>query len=359
MSAYIVFCQDIRHNLAEIRKKAGNATIFAVVKGDGYGLGVENLAKICIEEGIEHFAVTEPDEAGKLRQLGVKNILMLRPTDDRPTLERLLTLDVICTVGSLDDAVTLSGIARDMGKKAKVHLKIDTGMGRYGFLTGQKAQLLDCFEHLDDLEICGMYTHFHSAFCSKSTTRKQLADFMEMVDAVRSQGFDPGMLHCANSSALFRCPETVLDAVRVGSAILGRVAFRTNLKKVGWCETAVDQVKWLPKGHTCGYGAAFKARKTTRIAILPVGWYHGFTTEYGHDVFRFRDSLRQVVSGLKGMVKKRAITVKVGGVKCKTVGHVGMLHTVLDVTDKTVSPGDVARIEINPLRVRGMEIKFV
>lgn len=359
MRAYIVSSEDIRHNLAEIKKKAGSAAIFAVVKGDGYGLGVENLAKLCVEEGIEHFAVTEADEAGILRQMGIKEILMLRPTDEKEELERLLTMDVICTVGSLDDAVTLSGIARDMGKRARVHLKIDTGMGRYGFLTSQKAQLLDCFEHLDDLEICGIYTHFHSAFCSKKATRKQLADFMEMVNTVRSHGFAPGMLHCANSSALFRCPETVLDAVRVGSAILGRVAFRSNLKKVGWCETQVAQVKWLPKGHTCGYGAAFKAKKATRIAILPVGWYHGFTTEYGNDVFRFRDSLRQVLAGLKGMVKKRAITVKVGNVKCKTVGHVGMLHTVLDVTDKPVAPGDIARVEINPLRVRGVEIKIV
>lgn len=359
MRAYIVSSASVRHNLAEIKKKAGKATVFAVCKGDGYGLGVERLAKLCAEAGIEHFAVTEPDEAGLLRQMGFREILMLRPTDEREELERLVTMDVICTVGSLDDAVTISSIARELGKKARVHLKVDTGMGRYGFLPSQKPQLLDCFEHLDDLEICGMYTHFHSAFCSKKATRRQFADFMQMVDAVRANGFDPGMLHCANSSALFRCPETVLDAVRVGSAILGRLSFRTNLQKVGWCEVPVAQVKWLPKGHTCGYGAAFRAKKATRIAVLPVGWYHGFTTEYGHDVFRFRDSLRLVLAGLKQMLRKKSITVTVGKTRCKTLGHVGMLHTVLDVTDTPVAPGDVARVEINPLRARGMEIKIV
>ena len=359
MSAYIVSSADVRHNIAQIRKKAGEATIFAVVKGDGYGLGTEKLAKLCAGEGIDHFAVTEVAEAGILRQMGMKEILMLRPTENREELEKLLTLDVICTVGSLDDAVTISGIAREMEKKARVHLKVDTGMGRYGFLPSQKAQLLDCYEHLDTLDICGMYTHFHSAFCSKKSVRNQLETFHQMVEAVRAAGFDPGMLHCANSSALFRVPETVLDAVRVGSALLGRLGFRNNLKKVGFCETKVDQVKWLPKGHTCGYGAAWTAKKPTRIAVIPVGWFHGFTAEHGRDIFRFRDNLRMVLTGLKGMLKKKHITVTVGNTKCKTVGHVGMLHTVLDVTNTTVSPEDIAIVEINPTCVRGMEIKIV
>lgn len=358
MSAYIVKTADLRHNLAEIRKKAGSAVIFAVIKGDGYGLGADRLAAICYEEGIDHFAVTEVKEAGILRQMGMKEILMLRPTEEREDLERLITMDVICTVSSLDDALSLAGAARDLGKKARAHLKVDVGMGRYGFLPDETERLLSCYEHLDNLELCGVYTHFPTAFCSKSATKKQLQQFLTVVQAIRDAGFEPGMVHCANSSALFRLPETVLDAVRVGSAILGRLTFRTNLKKVGWCETKVSHVKWLPKGHTCGYGAAFRAKKPTRIAVLPVGWFHGFTTRYGDDVFRFKDNLRMVLSGLKGMVKKRSITVTVGKNKCKTLGHVGMLHTVLDVTDKSVSPEDVARIEINPLRVRGMEIRF-
>lgn len=358
MSAYIVDTADLRHNLAEIRKKAGNAAIFAVLKCDGYGLGLEKLASVCVQEGIDHFAVTEVAEAGKLRQMGIREILMLRPTEEREELERLITMDVICTVSSLDDALSLSGVARDMGKKARAHLKIDVGMGRYGFLSDETERLLGCYEHLDTLDICGVYTHFPVAFCSKKTTRRQLEQFKAVVQSIRDAGFDPGMVHCANSSALFRLPETVMDAVRVGSAILGRLSFRTNLKKVGYCEAKVSHVKWLPKGHTCGYGSAFVAKKPTRIAVLPVGWYHGFTTRFGDDVFRFRDNLRMVISGLKGMLKKRSITVTVGKNACKTLGHVGMLHTVLDVTDKSVSPEDVARIEINPLRVRGMEVIF-
>lgn len=357
MNVYVVDSAKVRHNIAEIKKKAKTATVFAVVKGDGYGLGVENLARICLEEGLDHFAVTQPEEARALRELGASQILMLRPTEEREELETLLELDAILTVGSLDDAVTISGIAREKEKKARVHLKVDTGMGRYGFMQNQKLQLLDCFEHLDTLDICGMYTHFHSAFCSKKAVRRQQELFLQMVQAVKDAGFEPGMLHTTNSSALFRGPDTVLDAVRVGSALLGRLSFRTNLKKVGVCRTQIAQVRWLPKGHTCGYGAAFTAKRDTRVAVLPVGWYHGFTVQHGPDVFRFRDSVREVLAGLKGMVKKRSVTVKIGKAKCKTVGHVGMLHTVMDVTDKPVAPGDTVLVEINPTRVRGMEIR--
>lgn len=359
MSAYIVDTAAIRQNIALIRKKAGTATVFAVVKGDGYGLGTEKLARLLSEEGIDHFAVTEPKEAGILRQMGEKNVLMLRATDDPGEISTLLELDAILTIGSLSDAVAISGIAREKGKKARVHLKVDTGMGRYGFLPSEQDKLLACYEYLDTLDICGIYTHFHSAFCNKKATRRQFAQLQAMVDAVRAAGFDPGMVHCANSSALFRCPETAMDAVRVGSAILGRLSFRTGLKKVGFCETHVTQVKWLPKGHTCGYGAAFRTKKPTQIAVLPVGWFHGFATEYGNDVFRFRDCLRKVLSGLKAMVFRPSVTVKVGNTVCKTLGHVGMLHTVVDVTGKNINPGETAIFEINPLRVRGMEIKYV
>lgn len=361
MRTYLVDTTALRQNLQKIQKKAGDATVFAVVKGDGYGLGTENLANLCREEQISHFCVTELSEAQILRDSArdAEEILMIRPTDLREELEALLDLDVILTIGSLEDAVALSGIAREKGKKARAHLKIDTGMGRYGFLPSQTENLLACYEYLDCLDICGVYTHFHSAFVSKKATRKQLDLFLSMVQSIRDAGHDPKMVHCANSSALFRCPETVLDAVRVGSAILGRLAFRTSLKKVGICQTQVTQTKWLPKGHSTGYGSAWRARKPTQIAIVPVGWFHGFTTRYGDDVCRFRDSLRKILSGVKSIFFPSVITVTIAGSRCRTLGHVGMLHTVVDITGKDISVGDEATLDINPLRVRGMEIHFL
>jgi len=361
MRAYIVETAAIRENLEILRKKAGKAELFAVLKGDGYGLGLATMAELCRKEGIHSFAVTEPSDVRRLRQTGQdgEKILMLRPTCNRDELKILLEEGAICTVSCQHDAVVLSGVARELGLRAKVHLKIDTGMGRYGFLPEEKEQLLSCFKSLDCMEICGLYTHFHSAFCNKKKTMAQFEALQAVAAAIREAGYDPGTVHCANSAALLKMPETAMDAVRVGSAILGRVPFRSGLKRVGYCQAALEEVRWLPKGHTCGYGAAWKAKKPTQIAVIPVGWYHGFTTQYGDDVFRVRDQLRKMASGLKGLVFPRRITVTVNGVKCRVLGHVGMLHTVVDITGKNLSAGDTAVLEINPCRVRGMEIRFV
>ena len=361
MRTYIVETDIIRENLALIRKKAGKAEVFAVLKGDGYGLGLSAMAELCRGEGIRAFAVTEPADVRRLRQDGNEGekILMLRPTCDMQELRILLEEGAICTVASQHDAVTLSALARELGLPAKVHLKIDTGMGRYGFLPAEKDQILSCFTHLEGVEVCGLYTHFHSAFCNKKKTLAQLQTLQGVAAMIREAGFDPGTVHCANSAALLKMPETALDAVRVGSAIVGRVAFRSGLKRVGWCQTAIEEIRWLPKGHTCGYGAAWKAKKPTQIAVIPVGWYHGFATQYGDDVFRPRDCLRKVASGLKGLLFPKRLTVTVGGVKCRVLGHVGMLHTVVDITGKNLSSGESAVVEINPCRVRGMEIRFL
>lgn len=360
MKTYIVDTAAIRENLKILRKKAGTAELFAVLKGDGYGLGLSAMAKLLREEGVTAFAVTEPEDVCTLRREGTaeETILMLRPTDEPAEVRLLLEQDAVFTVASQQNAVVLSGIAREMGKKAKVHLKIDTGMGRYGFLPEEMDKILSCYAYLDCMDICGMYTHFHSAFCNKKATRLQAETLQKVAEAVRQEGFEVGMLHACNSSALMKYPQFAMDAVRVGSALLGRLAFRTNLKKVGYCLTAVEEVRWLPKGHTTGYGAAWKAKKPTRIAVLPVGWYHGYTTTYGDDVFRARDSLRKIFSGFKTLIFGKSLTVQSDKGRCRVLGHVGMLHTTIDITDKPLQEGDTVKVDLNPCRVRGMEIRF-
>ena len=359
--AYIVDTRAVAKNLDLIKKKAGDAAIIAVLKADGYGLGLNAMADLCRQNGITRFAVTEVADVRRLRQSGSKeeDILMLRPTADPGEIRALLEQDAMLTVASQQDAVTIAGIAREMGLRGKVHLKIDTGMGRYGFLPEEKDKILSCYAYLDCMEICGLYTHFHSAFCNKKATQKQKEAFLSVVEAIRLEGFEPGLLHCANSSALMKDKTCALDAVRVGSAILGRLAFRTGLERIGYCQVSVDEVRWLPKGHTTGYGAAWKAKKPTQIAVLPVGWYHGYTTTYGDDVFRFRDRMRKVMGAVKGLLFPKRLTVLINGKKCRVLGHVGMLHTVVDVTGKNIQPGDEAIVDINPARVRSMEIKFM
>ena len=353
MKAYIVEKDAILHNIGVLQQKAGCTPIWAVLKGNGYGLGVGPMAELCWEKGIRRFAVTEPEEARTIRELYADaQILMLRPTTDRAELEQILELDAIATIGSTEDAAALNSLAAQRDMVAEVHVKIDTGMGRYGFLPEELEKILSVYRYNDHIAVSGIYTHFHTAFGKAKRTQAQEDAFRKLVQAITEAEIEPGARHCCNSTAFLRWPEMKMEGIRLGSALLGRVLTRSSLRRVGICEATVDQVRWLPTGHSTGYGAAWKARKPTQIAVIPVGWYHGFTNEHGRDIFRFRDCLREAVGAVKRMIFKKKLYVNINGRKCPVLGHVGMLHTVVDVTKINVKPGDKATLEINPPLLR-------
>ncbi len=362
MKAYIVDSEAVRSNLRILIKRAGDAAFWAVLKGNGYGLGLVQMAALCKDEGVIRFAVTELWEANLLRSSGFvsESILMLRPTADPEELRQLLDLDVILTVSSQDDAAAISSAAAGRPSPARVHIKIDTGMGRYGFLPEETDKIVPLFEYENALHVEGIYTHLHSAFCSKKATHAQAEAFRTLLASLEERGCACGMAHMLNSAGLMRFPEYAMDGVRIGSAILGRGSARGKhgLQRVGYCEATVEELRWLPKGHTCGYGAGWKARQATRTAVLSVGWFHGFGCEMGNDLFRFRDCARSILHDLRNMIFGKALYVTVNGKKCRVLGHIGMLHTVVDVTKISCAVGDKAIIDINPLLLKGMEIVY-
>lgn len=359
MRSYIVEKDAVFHNLEVLLKKADGTPVWAVLKGNGYGLGVAPMAELCTMAGVTRFAVTELSEAETIRRLyPAAQILMLRPTKDREELGRMLDLDVIATIGSSEDAAALSSLALQRDVVADAHVKVDTGMGRYGFLPAETDKILDIYRYHDRVAVSGIYTHFHSAFAKGKTLDAQAELFQTVLNALQEGGVEPGTVHCCNSEAFLRRPDLAMGGVRIGSAILGRVRTKADLRRVGRCEVTVEEFRWLQEGQTTGYGAAWKAKRPTRAAVLPVGWYHGFTVEYGNDIFRFRDCLRQAAGAVKRMIFGKKIYVSINGKKCPVLGHVGMLHTVVDVTKVHAKPGDTAVLEINPLQVRGMEIEF-
>ena len=362
MKTYLVDTADLRKNLANLIKRADGTPIWAVLKGNGYGLGLIPMAAVCREAGITRFAVTEVSDVRALREAGFEKeeVLMLRPTCAGDELRELLDLNAIITVSSQDDATVLNGVAAQKNVVANTHIKIDTGMGRYGFLPTEIDKLLPIYAYMDNIAVSGIYTHLHSAFCNKKQTYAQAETFKSVIAAINAAGYETGMAHICNSAAFLRFHDLKMDGVRLGSAILGRLSFKGSyaLKRIGICETTVEELRWLPKGHTCGYGAAWKARKPTRIAVLPVGWYNGFGCEMGHDIFRFRDGLRQMLTGLRTMLGHKAIYVNISGQRCCVLGHIGMLHTVCDVTHITCGLGDHATVNINPLMLKGMDVIF-
>lgn len=360
MTTYEVSRETLENNIKLLKKKAKNVPIWAVIKGDGYGLGVLPLAELLSQQGIDCFCVTEIREAEILRENGFETaqILMLRSVEDRQQLNRLMDLKVILTLGSRKAAELAEQLAGERADVVEAHLKVDTGMGRYGFLPEETEQIISLYTEMKHLAITGIFTHFNCAFSHKKLTKQEFAAFMNVVETVRAAGVETGMVHCCNSAAFLKYPEMHCDGVRLGSALLGRVPFRSKLRPVGYVSTQVETVRVLPQGHTTGYSALWKAKRDTPIAIVPVGWYHGFHVSCMPDQSRRRDNFRGALGGLKGVLRPRRVYVEVNGKRCPLVGAIGMLHCAVDVSKISCKAGDPVVMQLNPLHVKGMKIVF-
>lgn len=361
MKAYIVEKAALSDNIRLLREKAGSTPIYGVIKGNGYGLGVVPMAQMLRQGGIDRFAVTEVSEVRALRQSGfeTEEILMLRATCLQEELEELLELNAVATVGSLDCANAMAAVAEAKGTVFPCHIKIDTGMSRYGFFPEDIDTLAQVYA-MESLSPRGIYTHFHSAFCSEAATRAQFAAFQQVCDTLSERGIAIGIRHCCNSCAFLQYPEMHLDAVRIGSALLGRIAISHDvpLHRIGWCEAQVEMIRQIPAGHTVGYGTAWKAKRPTTIAVCGVGYLHGFGSASGDDIFRLRDCLRGAFNYVRAFLKKKAFYIQINGTPARVLGHIGMVQTICDVTGQTVAVGDPIRVEINPLMLHDMEIIY-
>ena len=361
MKAYVVEREALVHNIQALRAFAGPVPIWAVLKGNGYGIGIVPFSRILHENGVDRFAVTELKEAETLRENYPDSpILMMRSTADPAEINELMDLGVILTVGCYETAVAINGIAAERAAVAEVHLAVDTGMGRYGFFPDDVDKIISVFEYMKNLKISGIFTHFHSSFSNEKATKAQFEQFRDLVEKLRAAGYNPGMAHCCNSHAFVRHPEMHMDGVRVGSAFLGRLSFKEKLglKKIGYAECTVEELRWLPKGQTVGYSAGFKARQSLRAAVIGIGYYNGFAMVRENDIFRFRDSLMGVLHHLKNMIFPRKIIVEVNGHKCRVLGHVGMVHAVVDVTDVDCAVGDRVVAQVNPLTLKGLRVQY-
>lgn len=255
------------------------------------GLDLIKYSEFLIEEGIEILAVSTVEEAITLRQAGIqKDILMLSEVIDKEEIEILIKNNIILTIGSLEEKIIIEKLSKELEIKVRSHIKIDTGFARYGFLYTETDMILEAVKSSDNIKIIGVYTHFSKAI-DKKWTRVQFKRFekcMKLIkENIKNNNSDNVTLddiekeiifHCSNTTAALKYPEMILDAVRIGSGIQGRVLREfSNLgfKKVGVLETKIVKTKIVPKGYNVSYSNEFKTKKETRIAIIPVriyGW---------------------------------------------------------------------------------------
>ncbi len=359
MRRYIVQKDLMEENIRLVQKAAGSALLYGTVKANGYGLGLEAMVRILSSQGIDRFAVTEPLDAKRICELGlpVTEVLMMRPVTEPGTLEALLALPVTFSVGSIEDARTLSQAAGRLHVLPQAHIQIDTGLGRFGFAAGAPEQIRRIYDQFQDIRFTGIYTHF--AFgTDRCLTMRQLHLFQKTVQTLVRVGCDVGIRHCASSAALFYFPETRLDAVRVGSAMLGRILHgeRFGLKKVGVCEASIDELRTLPAGATVGYAARFTAKQDMRVATVCVGTLHGLSLEAGRGKKDFLSGLRALAGQARRLFRRNVgLYASVNGQIVPVLGVVCTEAVVLDVTGIDCRLGDLVRLPLNPIYLRYMD----
>lgn len=321
---------EIGHNYQSICESLPkNCKIMGLVKADAYGHGAIQVSAYLEQMGCDYLAVACVDEAEKLRFAGNKlPIIVLGATPEEFT-KKLLDFDLIQAVGSLEMARAYSREAEKYGGSLRVHLKLDTGMGRMGF--GVRHGGIDEVLHvlrLPVLEAEGIFTHFAVSDEpeGEAFTKEQLSIFLELVGQIEgASGHRFAIRHCANSGAVLNYPETYLDMIRPGLILYGLYPGENQplrLNPVMELKSRVTAVYEHEKGDTISYGRTFTAEKKMRVAVLPIG---------------YADGLPRCLSG--------KIDVLLHGVRCPQIGRICMDMCMVDVTDlPEARTGDVATI---------------
>lgn len=276
---------NLAHNYTEIRRIVRKETeIMPVIKANGYGHGAIELAKLYTTLGVNRLAVSLLNEAIELRRAGIdKPILILNFTPDYQMIE-VAANDLTQAIYRYEDAVALSEAAKEMDKKLKIHIKLDTGMSRIGFLSSEDS--LDNIlkiSQLPNLEIEGIFTHFaKSDEADKSFTRLQFDRFMRMVEALENKGLVIPLKHISNSSAIIDLPEYNLDIVRPGIILYGYYPSdevkkeRIDIKPAMTLRTVISNIKTLPAETGISYNHVYTTPAEARIATVPIGYADGY-----------------------------------------------------------------------------------
>ena len=359
MGILVIEKEDLKHNINQVKKYAKksdkNLKIIAIVKSNGYGLGLKEYTNFLLDNGIDFFAVASTEEAIKLREFGLKEeILMMSSTAIEEDVINMIKNNITITIGSKEAKDILIKCIKKTNKKPKIHIKIDTGFGRYGYLYNDTENILKDIKELQKFaKIEGIFSHFSTSFYKEKWTRLQYERFLSLINKIEEEGIQIPIKHIANSSSFIRFPEMNLDAVRIGSAFLGRVAVanRLGLKKIGYLESEISEIKLLPKGWNIGYSNTYKTKRETKIAIVPTGYAEVYHMKLESDMLSFKNKIRDIIQAIKKLFKNTNLYVEINNKRYPVLGRIGMYHVTVDITGENLKIGEKVKMQANPLYV--------
>lgn len=280
----IIDLKAISYNISEIRKKIGNKRdLMAVVKADGYGHGAVQVSLSALKSGANCLGVALPEEGRELRDAGIDVPILVLGLIKPEEAYKAIEFSLEQAVSSVELAEALDQEARKASTHIKVHIKVDTGMGRIGVPPEDAlafAREMTQFRHLN---LTGIFSHFASADNSDKTfAKKQIALFNAVIREIEAAGIKIPKKHLANSAAILDLPESYYDLVRPGIMIYGlypssEVGKTIRLKPAMTLKTNVIFVKSVPQGTPISYGPTFYTSQDTVVATLPVGYADGYS----------------------------------------------------------------------------------
>lgn len=276
----------IKHNYEEIRRRIPNHTeMMAIIKADGYGHGALEIAKILQKEGVNRFAVAIAKEGEELRNNGITSPILVLGYTPRADVSLLVQNDLTQTVFSYEMAKVISDEAVRFNKSVNIHIKVDTGMGRIGFLSNpQSIKEVQKIAELPNINLEGIFTHFATADeADPQYTKEQWSIFEGFLKELNEVGIVIPIIHAANSAAIMCHEYADLNVVRPGiilygyypsSYLQGKVL---DLRPAMTLKSQVVHVKELPAGSYVGYGRKYYTHQKTKIATIPIGYADGYS----------------------------------------------------------------------------------
>lgn len=308
------------HNVQVIRSKIGRSVkVMLVVKADAYAHGAVQMTR-AVADRVDYFGVATVEEAVELATSGLRKKLLIMTPLLTEEIATVVDRGFCATVASVDSARAMSELAARKAIRVEVHVEVDTGMGRAGVWPSDAWDLLDEIARLPGVHLGGMWTHFPDADGDRDFTRRQVNEFVAMAQRARKKGIDIPVLHGANSAAIATLPESHMDMVRPGLSGYGHRpgsgAGGLAVRPVASWKCRIVRLRDMPAGATVSYGGTYRTDRPTTMAVLPVGYGHGYP-------FRLSNCGEVIVAG-------RRVPI---------MGRVTMDMTMVDVTDVTPRPG--------------------
>lgn len=319
-------CNNIKRTKEIIKE---GTKIMAIIKADGYGHGAVPIAK-ALEEHVDAYGLAIIEEAIELRNAGIKKPLLILGCTPEPFYKEAVEYDIMPSIYQYNMAEKLAKEAKKQGKAAKIHIKVDTGMNRIGFLpTDENVEIIKKIFQLEGIEIVGCFSHFARADEEKREyTQAQLTQYLEFVKKLEKAGISIPIKHISNSAGIMEFPEANLDMVRSGISTYGLYPSEEVHKEKLFLEPAMEikayitNVKEVEPGEGVSYNSTFVTDKRTKIATVPVGYGDGYP---------------------RALSNKGRILIH--GKSARILGRVCMDQFMVDVTEiENVAEGDIATL---------------